>query len=299
MEIKPISLFGEVLFDHFPNGDKILGGAPFNVAWHLQAFGQAPLFISRVGNDIDGEQIRTEMQTWGMTTQGLQSDQRYPTGRVHVEFIDGEPSYIIVDNQAYDYISNNDPNRLCHNGILYHGTLAIRSSISKLTLGKIKKIHLGSIFIDVNLRQPWWHKTAVIELLKDADWLKLNLEEMQILSGHTNNIEASMDDLLKQYQLSGLIVTRGENGALALLKDGDLFSVAPAYSSKVVNTVGAGDAFSAVVLLGLNLGWKFGLIMERAQSFASAITTQKGATVNDMNFYTPFLTAWSLPVPKL
>ncbi len=289
-----INLFGEVLFDHFPNGNKILGGAPFNVAWHLQAFGQSPLLISRVGNDMDGAQIRIEMQKWGMSTECLQSDSLYPTGRVQIEFMEGEPVYTILASQAYDNIDLQCLNRMNHKGILYHGTLAIRSSISKLTLETIKKNHSGTIFIDVNLRQPWWKKTDVIALIKHADWVKLNLEEMRILFGPIIDLKASMDKVLKQCQLSGIIVTCGEKGALTVQSNSDLLSVEPTLSAKVTNTVGAGDAFSAVVLLGLNLGWDLGQIIERAQLFASAITTQQGATIDDFNFYTPFLTEWSL-----
>ena len=97
-------IFGEVLFDHFPDGTRVLGGAPFNVAWHLQAFGRRPRFISRVGRDPEGEAVREAMRTWGMDTTGLQTDPRQPTGRVSVLFDDGEPSYDIVHPCAYDAI---------------------------------------------------------------------------------------------------------------------------------------------------------------------------------------------------
>ena len=97
-------VFGEVLFDHFPDGTRVLGGAPFNVAWHLQAFGQAPWFVSRVGADPEGAAVREAMRDWGMDTGGLQLDPRYPTGRVSVRFADGEPTYDIVRPCAYDAI---------------------------------------------------------------------------------------------------------------------------------------------------------------------------------------------------
>ncbi len=50
-----ITVFGEVLFDCFPNGKQVLGGAPFNVAWHLQALGDDPTFISQIGDDTLGK----------------------------------------------------------------------------------------------------------------------------------------------------------------------------------------------------------------------------------------------------
>ena len=103
-----------------------------------------------------------------------------------------------------------------------------------------------------------------------------------------------MKNFLIQYGLGGIIVTCGAEGALALNNTYDFFSVSPTTSANLVDTVGAGDAFSAVVLLGLNLGWPLEETMPRAQLFASAMTGQKGATVNDLNFYKPFMTAWNI-----
>ena len=100
-----ILIFGEVLFDCFPNGKQILGGAPFNVAWHLQAFGVAPLLISRVGNDGLGTQIKTAMQAWGMDCSGLQVDPDRPTGTVTVQFNGEEPLYDIVNPCASSTIT--------------------------------------------------------------------------------------------------------------------------------------------------------------------------------------------------
>ena len=101
-------LFGEVLFDRFPSGDVVLGGAPFNVAWHLQAFGLAPLFLSRVGDDDLGREVLSAMRSWGMETFGVQVDSEHPTGAVEVRIADDEPSYEILPEQAYDYIRGQD-----------------------------------------------------------------------------------------------------------------------------------------------------------------------------------------------
>jgi len=83
-------IFGEVLFDCFPDGNSVLGGAPFNVAWHLQAFGMSPMMISSVGDDELGNKVKSAMQDWSMRTTGLQLDPVHPTGSVDIEFVDGE-----------------------------------------------------------------------------------------------------------------------------------------------------------------------------------------------------------------
>jgi fructokinase len=103
-----------------------------------------------------------------------------------------------------------------------------------------------------------------------------------------------MSDFIQRYQLDGVIVTCGENGALALDKERSFVSIMPKDYIQVEDTIGAGDAFSAVFLLGLNLGWNLRLIMERAQVFAGAIAEKKGATVNSLDFYKPFIESWDL-----
>jgi len=97
-------IFGEVLFDCFPDGNSVLGGAPFNVAWHLQAFGLSPVVITSIGDDELGTKVKSAMMDWNMNTAGLQLDPLHPTGSVDIEFKDGEPRYTIVEHRAYDYI---------------------------------------------------------------------------------------------------------------------------------------------------------------------------------------------------
>ena len=100
MKYGPV-IFGEVLYDCFPDGTMVLGGAPFNVAWHLQAFGCTPVFVSSVGTDAAGEKIIKAMDNWGMGTQWIERDPLHPTGRVNVTFVSNEPTYDIVRDSAW------------------------------------------------------------------------------------------------------------------------------------------------------------------------------------------------------
>ncbi|MEY3879916.1 MAG: hypothetical protein RIQ94_711 [Pseudomonadota bacterium] len=287
-----IAIFGEALFDHFPDGQQVLGGAPFNVAWHLQAFAQSPCFISRVGQDAAGDKLKQAMQAWGMAIENLQVDSDYPTGTVRVIIDHDEPRYEILANQAYDFIASQQV--IAQYSFIYHGTLALRSLVSKQTLQALTAHHQGKVFIDVNLRQPWWNTASVNRWLDQADWVKLNHEELSLLSPTPNTLPAAMRLFLAEHELEVLVVTCGSRGALALNKTGDFIDVAPTPNLAIVDTVGAGDGFSAILLLGLQLGWSLQLTMERAQSFASAIVTQTGGTIQNVNFYRPFLTAWNL-----
>ncbi|MDP3531468.1 PfkB family carbohydrate kinase [Methylicorpusculum sp.] len=294
MNHKHITIFGEVLFDHFPDGSRVLGGAPFNVAWHLQAFRQLPFFISRVGEDPTGDTVVAAMQKWGLNCSGLQRDNSHATGIVDVAIEQGEPAYTILQEQAYDYIDEAalaDENRT---GLLYHGTLALRNPVSRKALTALKEKGQCAVFMDVNLREPWWNKTDVLEWVEQADWVKLNHHELAALFPVSGDLEADMRRFRAHYYLEGLIVTSGKKGATAVDSHDVLVTVTPGEINRVIDTVGAGDAFSSVILLGLNQTWPLALTMERAQSFASALIGQRGATVRDHAFYQPFLQSWGL-----
>ncbi|MGR8929067.1 MAG: PfkB family carbohydrate kinase [Gammaproteobacteria bacterium] len=296
MTEKNIQIFGEVLFDHFPDGSCILGGAPFNAAWHLQAFGQAPCVISRIGRDRTGESVRQAMLDWQMDVSGLQRDVEHPTGAVQVSIENGEPSYLIVPEQAYDFIAADELSAGRRQGLLYHGSLAVRNYVSRKALNKLKQQHRGEVFMDVNLREPWWSKEEVLALVSEADWIKLNHHELLALQPDSSaDLNEAMRFFLAEYALQGLVVTRGERGAIALDAAGDPIEVTPAISLSVVDTVGAGDAFASVLMLGIHLAWPLRQTLERAQSFASALVGCRGATVRDRGFYRRFIDEWQLP----
>ena len=290
---KQLCIFGEVLFDIFPDGHRVLGGAPFNVAWHLHAFGQAPAFISRVGKDPEGTQVRNTMSDWGMDLSSLQTDDIHPTGAVNIQLIDGEPEYEIVENCAYDNIEPLPSEQTgCH--LLYHGSLAIRTPQSEQALQSLIQNNPSLVFIDVNLRSPWWKKSSVLQMLNNADWVKLNIDELDLLFPSDKAIENRMVEIITELDLQGIVLTHGSKGAEILTADGEHVFEEPQKSLEIADTVGAGDAFSSVVLLGLNKRWSVSQIAKRAQIFASAIVQQRGATVFDPGFYNRFKKAWEL-----
>lgn len=287
-----LHIFGEVLFDHFPDGNRILGGAPFNVAWHLQALGEAPLFISRIGDDQQGHEIVALIDDWGMSIETLQIDREHPTGSVQVHIQDGEPHYDIVADRAYDFIDGQALKGKVTQGILYHGSLAVRNPVALAALKAVKAGHQGKIFVDVNLRPPWWRRETLLPLLHDADWVKLNEAELTELCPNQAGLENAIQEFCAQFDLEALVVTRGAQGALACDKLFRITNAPPSPKTEVVDTVGAGDAFAAILLLGMTRCWPLGTTLERAQEFACALVGRRGATVADRAFYRPFREKW-------
>jgi fructokinase len=291
-------MFGEVLFDMFPDGSVVLGGAPFNVAWHLQAFGLAPLLISRVGADALGRQVGAAMLEWGMDRSGLQIDSAHPTGTVNITFNSEEPEFDIVADRAFDYIDRYAIPPYWTTRPLYHGTLAMRGPVSKETLRELKSNSDGLIFMDVNLRPPWWSLGDVTKALIGASCIKVNHDELRQIAQTGASIEAKAEWLLTHASAQSVLVTKGKEGAMMFMSDGTHASVAPKPALKVVDTVGAGDAFSSVMLMGQIKQWPIDVTLDRAQSFASAMVGVRGAVVKDTNFYHGFLQQWHEDVPE-
>jgi fructokinase len=287
-------IFGEVLYDCFPEGQAILGGAPFNVAWHLQGFGLSPLFISRVGDDPLGHRVRNAMHNHGMDTSGLQLDSSHPTGKVTITLSDDSHSFEIIPDQAYDFIEQTALPPMPDTTLFYHGSLAARSPVSAQTLAYLCTRYAGKRMVDVNLRNPWWQQQQVLEVVDEAWLAKLNDEELRQLVPDADDDAGRMHQLIKNAGLQLLLLTRGAAGAELLTAGGDSFRVVPDAVTEVVDTVGAGDALTSVLILAVLQGWPCQLALERSQAFASAIVGRRGAIVEEAGFYQPFIEAWEL-----
>jgi fructokinase len=134
----------------------------------------------------------------------------------------------------------------------------------------------------------------VLNWVGEADWVKLNEDELRQLDGESDDLSTTAAAFRERYNLDGLVVTLGERGVLALAADGDTCHIEPAPNLKLVDTVGAGDALTSVLILGLELDWPLYLTLERAQQFASAIVGQRGAVVDDADFYQRYIDTWQL-----
>lgn len=292
-------IVGEVLFDHFPDDSMVLGGAPFNVAWHLQGFGASPLFVSRVGTDPEGDRVRSTMARWGMGTQALQSDVFRPTGRVEVRLGSDGPGFDIVADQAYDHIdwaAATEAANAASPALIYHGTLVTRVPQTGKGLSALKQDTGLPCFLDVNLRDPWWRADAVLRAVSGARWVKLNDTELARLtrSAPTSREEQQglAVELRERHGLDALIVTLGAGGAFCVTARG-IESAVPARIARLVDTVGAGDALSAVLIFGFVQGWEPGQSLVRATAFAADICQIRGATSDDRSLYERHLQRWS------
>lgn len=283
-------IFGEALFDCFSSNEQVLGGAPFNIAWHLQALKDDVRFLSRVGNDELGDTIIEAMADWGMNLSSVQVDDEHPTGRVDVKIIDHEPSYSIAPNVAYDFIEVDDEaTQWTGEALLYHGTLALRNDVSRQTLAELSSRANLAVFLDVNFRDPWWSLAETHHYLNNARWAKVNHHELIALGYDSADIKADMLRFRTKFNLDHLIVTRGEAGAIVCDQNEQFHECIPDKVPDIIDTVGAGDAFTAMYIHGLASSWPIPRILSLAQQFASQVLSIRGATIKDPEFYKAFI----------
>ncbi len=296
---RPI-IFGEVLFDRFPDGSEVLGGAPFNVAWHLAAFGLDPLLVTRIGDDGPGRRVLDAMAHRGLDASGVQLDPEAPTGLVRVRLDGDGPGFEIPPDQAFDRIDAGEALRAAGAGaLLYHGSLAVRAPASAAALAALREALGVPRFVDVNLRAPWWEAGAVRRLASAAAVVKLNDEELRALLAGEAPADLRLDELAGTARLAfgadWLVVTAGAEGALVVTADGEVLHERPPDEVAVVDTVGAGDALSAVTIAGRLGRWSPRTTLHRAVAFASRICGIRGAVPDDPTFYEPTLAAWKEP----
>jgi len=290
-----ILVIGEILFDVFPNYRR-LGGAPFNFAYHLKNFGFNVRFISRIGMDDAGKEILHKLELAGFNLDDLQIDADHPTGSVNVQLDEsGAPRFDILSNVSYDFI---DFIPEYHSKIIdaaqmiYFGSLIQRTKAGCKSLQAFISRNASETlnFYDINLR-PGCYNTAIIKksLLK-TDILKLDTGELQKLK-QMLSLKVSNDDfirhLLETHSITTVSLTKGESGSELFTNQGR-FNSEPADPIKVVDSVGAGDAYAAMLAAGLLEKWRPEKILERASLFASRVCEIKGAIPDSVSFYQPF-----------
>lgn len=292
---QPPLIVGEVLFDHFPDGRSVLGGAPFNVAWNLRGLGMSPLMITAVGDDLEGEQVTEKMQAWGLPIAGVQTSPLLPTGKVVVTLDGSEPEYDLLDQRAYDDIRYPDPAiDFGDYRMLYVGSLAYRHETSRATIRRL--MHRSGLpkFVDINIREPWFSRESGEQLLEGAAAAKLNISELAWLADAAcespDQVPPVANKFRDKFGIDRCFVTCGGSGAVAVDSDGEASFAKSPPPDPMVDTVGAGDAFAAATIYGLCHDWPLDKTLRGAVRFASRACTLRGATSEDPAHYSALVT---------
>ena len=276
---------GEVLWDLLLTGPQ-LGGAPANFAYHARALGAEVHFITRVGNDDYGREIIRRFQDMGLAGPTVQVDETAPTGIAKVALSgDGLAQFTVLENVAWDYIAAT-PEALAAAGAadaICFGSLAQRCERSRQTIQQLITAAPSKALrvLDINLRQRFYSREVIEKSLQLANVLKLNDDELPRLAAMfnlTGSTRQQVESLAQTFDLQVIALTRGPQGSLLFQQKVKRWSDCPSPPVQVVDTVGAGDSFTAALVLGLLCKMDLDEINTIANEVARYVCSQAGGT---------------------
>lgn len=274
---------GEVLWDYFEDKDDyVLGGAPFNFAYHVNQFGLNSLVISAIGNDKLGQKLEADVKEKNVPY--MLEHLNLPTGVVNIKEVDGKPRYDILTERAWDYIPNTEQLKeiAANTKAACFGSLAQRSETSRNSiLAFLDAMPSDALRIfDINLRQKWYTEEVIKTSLQKANVLKINDDELLIIQRMFGYIDITQENtcrlIMRDYQLDMLILTCGDKGSYIFTKDE--MSYLSTNDIKVVDTVGAGDSFTASFIASILQGKTILEAHRIAVNVSAFVCSQEGAT---------------------
>ena len=274
---------GEVLWDYFEDKDDyVLGGAPFNFAYHVNQFGLNSVVISAIGNDKLGQNLEADVRKKNVPY--MLERLNLPTGVVNIKEVDGKPRYDILTERAWDYIPNTEQLKeiAANTKAVCFGSLAQRSETSRNSIfAFLDAMPSDALRIfDINLRQNWYSKEVIKTSLQKANVLKINDDELLIIQRMFGYIDITPENtcrlIMRDYQLDMLILTCGDKGSYIFTKDE--MSYLSTNDIEVVDTVGAGDSFTASFIASMLKGKTIHEAHRIAVNVSAFVCTQEGAT---------------------
>jgi fructokinase len=274
---------GELIWDVFPAG-KQLGGAPGNFAHHARQLGAESLLISRVGDDSLGREALAQIAGLGLRTDGITVHPTVPTGAATITLDpQGKPTFIIQAPSAWDFIEATRENlrQAARADAICFGTLGQRHPASRAAVQALVAAAPKTALriFDLNLRQTFWTTDVILQSLRLANVVKLNDEELPVVAnalGLTGDDSNQLHELADRFNLRVIALTRGAAGSV-LFADGQIVS-RDAAKQAVVDTVGAGDSFTAALTVGLLRGCDLAAIHKAATDISGFVCSRPGAT---------------------
>lgn len=274
---------GEVLWDLLPGGRQ-LGGAPCNFAFHAHTLGADAKVITRVGSDPLGCEILGRFHELGLSGDLVSLDPEYPTGTVSVQVsADGQPHFTIHQNVAWDHLNATDDAKkvMTRCDAVCFGSLAQRKPNARAAIQSLVASASDQALrvFDINLRQQFFSREVIESSLELANVLKINDQELPVLAEMfqlTGDPGLQLARLAERFNLLMVALTRGAGGSVLFLKG--VHSQSTGLPVRVVDCVGAGDAFTAALVMGMLTGCPLEEINQRANKLAGYVCSQPGAT---------------------
>jgi len=292
-----ITAIGEILWDVYPD-QKRLGGAPFNFIYHiLKILGKAN-FISSVGNDAHGKEMLSFLQTSGFDTRTISINYEFPTGTVKVELDENKvPRFTISSECSFDHLKLNDISKHIfetETDLLYFGTFTTRKGTSRDTVISMLNRPDKKYFCDLNLRHDFYTKDFIEKTLSTCNVIKVNEYELEKLKQYFNLAPSNNDainQLLHNFNIDLIGLTLGDKGAELYSKTNKSYYRSP--QTEIVDTLGAGDAFAAILCLGYLKSLPIERTNRLANEFALEVCMVNGALPPDDKIYLKYKNVFS------
>jgi fructokinase len=285
MKRPTILSLGEVLWDLFPDGERF-GGAPANFACHAAIQGADVTMLSAVGDDQNGHDAIGILSAYGVDVSLMQIIPDAPTGTVGVALDNnGKPTFVIHQGSAWDQLVWNDAmaSRITTADAVSFGTLGQRDTVSRTTIRRTLRAAAAKgipCILDINLRPPFFDAEMIRDSVQLASILKLSDDELVEVCSACSISETSRQDVMLQglFEFGNLdivVLTRGKDGAVLVTPDDTVTQ--NGISANVIDTVGAGDSFTAAFLIGELRGESRKQNLRRSCEIAAATCAHSGA----------------------
>lgn len=269
--------YGEVLWDILPSGP-LRGGAPMNVAYHLQKLKQNPALITKIGDDQYGKDLISPLEKDGVTVK-YEVDRAHPTGLVYAtEGTNHEMTYDIVFPSAWDFIEwqKGYEDIVSAADYFVFGSLTSRNDVSRKTLHRLTEAAKMNV-MDINVRPPHFERKQAEFLLEKTDLLKMNLAELELVTDWFDQTGSTIDRIKfvqDHFKIDQIIVTKGGDGAM--VNDHGTIYEHPGYKVSVQDTIGSGDSFLAGYLAQLLKGAGAEEALDYAAGIGAFVATKAG-----------------------
>jgi len=273
-----VTCYGEILWDVLPEG-AVPGGAPMNITYHLNKLGLNPALITKIGHDEDGKKLIQLMERNEISIEYFQVDFELHTGRVNATAGENNEIYYDISKPvAWDNITwcEGFEELLSNSKYFVFGSLITRSRESRNTLYELLKLANYKV-LDINLRPPHYTRKIIEKLLSDVNLLKLNLNELELVTGWFSNYKNENERikmLQDKFRIPEIVLTKGADGAT--FNSGGEFYSHPGFKVDVTDTIGSGDAFLAGLISKLSKRASPSEALEFASAMGALIASYTG-----------------------
>lgn len=293
-------VFGDISVVRYPNGNEMLGGHAFGIAWHLRGLAQSVLLVSRIGDDAAGDEAVQALEAWDVPTVGIQRAVAESTGSLEVQSDDAAESTLPACHQPWERISAEESLHALRTttcALIIHGTRCLRTSSNRKTLDRLVADTRAPIYFDAAIDAAL-ERTDLERCLNRSSWVGMQKAELvaigKALGLAAGDLEGVAERLVRTFDISVLYVVDDVNGSFAVTASGERYAALPSGDLDVIDRVGIREAFTAVAAYGVLGGWSVPVTLRRAQGFVELVAALPAPAIPAAALYDDVRRQWAV-----